>query len=344
MTKAIYQERKDDLRYAFAVGKIRAMEARLLEGIVFKRLIEAKDSSEMTRILAETLYGELLKEGASGADFEALLNMELIRTYQLIKNIDPDPESPSNLLAMRYDFHNLKVCLKLRTSLKEANPFLISLGVYGPEAIRHMVASGDYSSFPPGIAQALVHLVSELDKLSPPSQWIDIQIDHIAFHHLLQEARLRSVMFLAVLFRLQIDLINLKTFLRVKQMGKDRSFLHSVLIEGGEISPETLLSLLDEPLNKVISSLGSSPYAGIIREGIESYQKEGSLALLEKLIDDFMITFIHQTRYITFGAEPLIAYLLAKENEIKNLRIVIVGKQNKLPQSLIEERLRKMYG
>jgi V/A-type H+-transporting ATPase subunit C len=344
MTKTIYQDRKDDLRYAFAVGKIRAMEARLLEAIVFKRLIEAKDSSEMTRVLAETLYGELLKEGASGTDFEAILKMELIRTYQLIKNIDPDPESPGNLLAMRYDFHNLKVCLKLRASLMEANPFLISVGVYGPEAVRQMAASGDYSSFPAGIAEALFHLVSELDKLSPPSQWIDIRIDHIVYHHLLQEARLRRVMFLTALFRLQIDLINLKTFLRVKQMGKDRSFLHSVLIEGGEIPPETLLPLLDEPLNKFISGLGSSSYADIIREGMESYQKEGSLALLEKLIDDFMITFIHQARYITFGVEPLIAYLLAKENEIKNLRIVMVGKQNKLPHSLIEERLRKIYG
>jgi len=338
-----YQNKKDDVKYSFAVGKIRAMETRLLDALLFKRLIDSKDTREMSRLLVETSYGDLFKEGSASADFEALLNAELKRTYQLIKDIDPDPASACNLLALHYDFHNLKVLLKLRQSPSEADSFLIPLGLYGPEIIRQMVKSGNYSPLPLNLAEAISFLVSELEKSSPPSQWIDIQLDHILYTYLIHEAEHLNNKFLITLLRLQIDLTNIRTLLRVKQMEKESSFLKSVLLEGGEISKEKMLSFLEEPNDKLIASFNFAPYAQVIKEGITSYEKEKSLALFERLMDNFFIYYIGQSKYIAFGVEPLICYILAKENEIKNLRIVFVGKQNKLPKNIVEERLREIY-
>ena len=44
-----------------------------------------------------------------------------------------------------------------------------------------------------------------------------------------------------------------------------------------------------------------------------------------------------------FGISPLIAYILARETEIKAVRIILSGKHNNLPQETIRERLREMY-
>jgi V/A-type H+-transporting ATPase subunit C len=43
------------------------------------------------------------------------------------------------------------------------------------------------------------------------------------------------------------------------------------------------------------------------------------------------------------GVEPFIAYLFAKETEIRNVRIIMTGKINRLNDDLIRERLRLGY-
>ena len=52
---------------------------------------------------------------------------------------------------------------------------------------------------------------------------------------------------------------------------------------------------------------------------------------------------IKETNSINYGAEVIFAYLIAKEVEIKNLRLVLVGKVNDLPFEFIKERLREVY-
>ncbi|WP_191980816.1 V-type ATPase subunit, partial [Clostridium haemolyticum] len=65
--------------------------------------------------------------------------------------------------------------------------------------------------------------------------------------------------------------------------------------------------------------------------------------IFEKLCDNFIMNFIKDAKYISFGPEPLIAYILAKENEIKIIRIIMVGKINNIDSQVIGERLREIY-
>ena len=39
----------------------------------------------------------------------------------------------------------------------------------------------------------------------------------------------------------------------------------------------------------------------------------------------------------------MFAYVLARENEIKTVRIILSGKASKLPDEKIRERIREMY-
>ena len=47
--------------------------------------------------------------------------------------------------------------------------------------------------------------------------------------------------------------------------------------------------------------------------------------------------------YKTCRVCPLVAYVLARENEIKTVRIILSGKANNLPEDSIRERVREMY-
>ena len=50
-----------------------------------------------------------------------------------------------------------------------------------------------------------------------------------------------------------------------------------------------------------------------------------------------------ESKYISFGIEPLIGYLAAKESEIMTVRIIMAGKLAGIPAELIKERLRDTY-
>ena len=56
-----------------------------------------------------------------------------------------------------------------------------------------------------------------------------------------------------------------------------------------------------------------------------------------------MIEAIKPQKYNAFSAGPLVAYLLARQNEIKTVRMILTGKQNGFPDEMIRERIREMY-
>jgi V/A-type H+-transporting ATPase subunit C len=56
-----------------------------------------------------------------------------------------------------------------------------------------------------------------------------------------------------------------------------------------------------------------------------------------------MIQHMKPQKYESFTIGPLAAYILARQNEIKCVRMVLSGKLNGLPEQMIRERLREMY-
>ena len=68
-----------------------------------------------------------------------------------------------------------------------------------------------------------------------------------------------------------------------------------------------------------------------------------SLSAFERWCDNLMIRRIRPQLHNAFGLGPLAAYILARENEIKSVRIVLSGKKNELPEESIRERVRETY-
>ena len=56
-----------------------------------------------------------------------------------------------------------------------------------------------------------------------------------------------------------------------------------------------------------------------------------------------MIELLSGAKTKPFGVEPLAAYLLGKENEVKTVRIILSGKHNDLPDDVVKTRIRQLY-
>jgi V/A-type H+-transporting ATPase subunit C len=63
----------------------------------------------------------------------------------------------------------------------------------------------------------------------------------------------------------------------------------------------------------------------------------------EKLCDDGVAGYMAVAQTVSFGEEPLLAYMSAHETEFINLRILLMGRITGLSNDLIRSRLRTMY-
>ena len=52
---------------------------------------------------------------------------------------------------------------------------------------------------------------------------------------------------------------------------------------------------------------------------------------------------LKEQKIVPFGPSAMIGYLYAKEIESKNLRIILIGKINKVPEETLRSRVRDTY-
>ncbi|HBF8938183.1 TPA: V-type ATPase subunit, partial [Clostridioides difficile] len=70
---------------------------------------------------------------------------------------------------------------------------------------------------------------------------------------------------------------------------------------------------------------------------------DSGFTVFEKLCDDYLMEYVRGAKFKPLTLEPLIAYLYAKESEIKTIRIILTSKLNNIDADTIKERLRDAY-
>lgn len=68
-----------------------------------------------------------------------------------------------------------------------------------------------------------------------------------------------------------------------------------------------------------------------------------SSSAFERWCDNRIINTIKSEKYNAFTIGPVIAYVIARQNEIKTVRIILSAKQSDLPEESVRERVREMY-
>lgn len=107
--------------------------------------------------------------------------------------------------------------------------------------------------------------------------------------------------------------------------------LRKELLEG-KLDPET-----------AVNRFRYTDYCRAVSAGMEHYKKSGSLLALEREIDNQLMNIVKMARYKAFGIEPLLGYAIAKEIEVKVLKLILTAKRMRVRTEEIKERLRLTY-
>lgn len=319
-----------DKQYVYAVARIRSKELSLLSGAFLEQLTAAKDYDECIQLLMEKGWGE---DGVTSAG--QLLAVEKKKTWALINEL-VDDMSVFDVFLYANDYHNLKAAIKEVRIGDEYPGIFMEQGTVDLKLIRDAIQTREFSNLPAPMRtpaeeayKALLH--------TQDGQLCDIIIDKAALDAIYQAGRSSGNEFLELYAELTVAAADIKTAVRASRTGKDRAFLEQALAPCGSLNVARLAQAAIEGVDSIGTYLETTAYADAVEE------LRRSPSAFERWCDNLLIRKIKPQQYSAFGLGPLAAYILARENEMKSVRIVLSGKLNHLPEESIRERIREMY-
>lgn len=320
-----------DNSYVYAVARIRSLEMGLLNESAIDQLMACKTYQNCMAYLQERGWESQINP----LDSESMLKREQEKIWETIRELKVDM-SVFDILSYQQLYHNLKAAIKeICVGGVDANIFFEGLDI-SKETLLQALQEKDYSRLPEHMRETAKDALETMLQ-TRDGQLCDVIVDKAALEAIYQKGKQAKV---DVLKRYAEDVVlvaDIKIAIRAARTGKNKLFLQRALASCDSIDLEKLTTAALMGTEAVCSYLSESGFS----EAVEALQESNSS--FERWCDNKIIHGIQPQKYNSFTAGPLIAYVLARENEIKTVRIILTGKQNNLPDSFIRERIRDMY-
>ena len=330
-----------DIDYKAINTLIRTYELKLLQKDDFERLLKADDLKATLDTLKATDYEFDQEELLQTKQFNEMLMAHLADVYREMYEVAPQPQL-LDLFTLRYTYHNLKVLLKDLFLESNQETLLIPIGSLSVDQLKTLVSSGKNDNAHPLMVEA-VRLTKEDFEERQLIEAVTVYMDTYYLRHLRAISDDLQNEDISAITDILIDLYNLTTLVRSLNQGKPRSHLHALLSSSGTVSKQ---DLIDDSINGAVSVLKkyySSKVYGSKLEVVIEDNKINTLKL-DKIMDELISEIVSEGIYQAFGSMPLLGYIYAKETEITNLRLLLVGKDNQIDETILRERMRTIYG
>lgn len=324
--------------YMYSSARIRSLETRIAGREQIARLAEAEDAQAVVAMLPDFGF-EPRYDSAGRLCREDMLMAVLKEGLDTV--CEMECEGAVALFRYQYDCNNVKALIKCAAGGRDAEGMLLELGSVTLPELKKAFAEKDYSAFPTNMAVAIAEAEEAFAATGDP-QKIDFIIDRAAYRDMLAVAEECGVPLTVKLTRARIDLVNVNVAVRLIRMKLGQravALLKEAFLEGGALELEALCDAVTEGEDALAELLAYTSYSAMA-ELIEAGATAGEL---EKRADDIWIGIAREARYTPFGAEVAVGYVAALEYEIKNIRIILAGKDAGLSSDIIRERLRESY-
>lgn len=317
--------------YAYSVTSIRVKESSLLGQVEMDQLMAVASYPAALAFLAE--HGWEVPPERQPAN--NILRRELQRAWDLLSEVAPDISILQPLI-LRKDYHNLKAGIKSKLSGHPVNQYFLSPSTLPDTLMVDAVTRRTFDILPEPFASVGEAAYDVLVRTGD-GQLADILIDRTALTDILSKAKATENKLMIELSELFCAAANIKIAVRSAYTDRNEEFLRRAITECDTLDSEMLISAAAQGIAPLMSYLGTTPYAA------GAALISTSPAAFEKWCDDKQIAMLEKTKYEFFGPEPLIAYYLMKEAEIKNVRILLAAKENNIPAEKYSRRLRRLY-
>jgi len=290
-------------------------------------------------------YRDYNLKGEKVYDIQKSLDENLLQNFVMMKN-DSSKKMKDffNIYFEKLDLHLIKTAIKHKISNREINDDIIEKTFnknYRKLVIKIKDSKKDelaniLKNF--GISEKLVNSISEdkIDFLLIDSYVDKYFIDRLNNVKVPYRCDIGKKKFLKTF----IDILNIKNLLRAKQNGYNIEDCKKLFIDNGNEIPEWKyieLSKIDS-VSQIISALEGTSFFNVLKDNIEKYNNDKSTQIFETALDCLFIDLVSKIsmkNYTNIG--PTLRFLISKEFEIMNLKIISKGISERISKDIIKD-------
>ncbi|MGI6177799.1 MAG: V0D/AC39 family V-type ATPase subunit [Eubacterium sp.] len=318
-------------QYIYQVARIRALETQLFSDSTINQLLACPDYESCLRFLGEKGWGQ----GGEDEPAEEMLEREEAKVTALMKELKVDP-SCFEVLEMPKRFHNLKAAIKETVSGPVSGTVYYEDVTPSGTEVRAVAAAGEWEKLPEEM-QACAKEAQENILHTSDGQVCDMIIDRACLESILAAGKSSKNDLIRAYAETTVAIADIKIAARSAKTGKSLDFMKRAIAPCGTLKTDELIRAASGGVSALYDYLKGTKYAGAADALSESP------SAFERWCDDQMTETLKPQKHNPFTVGPIIAYYLARQNEIKTVRIILSGKLNGLSDGSIRERVREMY-
>ena len=338
-------------RYAFISAFLKGEETRTVTSEHIDKMMTASNLQDALAIIREADIGSYLEESPVRTfdDVDECLWGYLAQRIRYVESLKFRPKEIlklSRAYVVKYDVSNIKAALQGISTGKKAT--MIPVGIIYNNALLDELSNaenvddiirllikcklGDYA---PALEQY------KMDESVKSKLLAQTKLDNKYYENMLNVSKAISAghVFSKIL-GLTIDLTNLQIITRAIIGGIGAEIAEYAIAGGYMIAGQAIKDLASSELAEVPTKLGGTPYQDIAKEVLSSYETTKSISAVSEIIDKHKFRLAKEMLSSRLLPSLVMAwYLILKEVEIRNLRLVLKTIVDGVPVQEIKDYL-----
>jgi V/A-type H+-transporting ATPase subunit C len=310
-------------------------ESKLLKQFQYDILYNTKGLQAALDELNNINYFHTYKN-AERHNYGIMLDGLMINTFELMREISPT-ELILRIFALYYDIHNMKLAVKEKFFGKRLDNLALEYGSYSLPTIRSAaVRESD------NILGNEILTDGFFEALHTPDIYdLDFILDKTYFKTLRKLAEEFDIPEITEFVIEKIDLFNVSVYLQLLAAESPPGYFPKAFSAEGSFTLEEWQNYIDIGSPEEVEKFSLWQKYKPIWENAES--RAQVFWEFDVLVDNYLINKTKICKLMAFGVEPICAYFYNKFIEIKNIRILLAGKESNYGTDEIKKRMRIPY-
>jgi V/A-type H+-transporting ATPase subunit C len=337
--------------YPYVTARVRAKKAALLSQDIYERMLQM-EIPQIARVLSEGAYkAEILALAtkASGVDLIELAtsrNLAAVFT-QIIEFSEGELRQMIGWYLDRFDVQNVKTIVRGKlfgASAAEIQEDIVAAGSMRESFLQSLIELSTLEEVFDRLegtihAQALYDLGLKPSEVQRWNEWED-RLTKLYYENLLVviPERTDGTRLMREFVRREIDIVNVRTLLRL--WASKATLPYDPFVDGGlEIQREELVEMVSLDANALTARLREYLLTEDLASEIKDLQARGVGSLVRRVEKLHLLEAGRYAHVHPLSVLVILDYIVRKDREVQNLRIIARGKESALPSEVIRELL-----
>ncbi len=316
-------------KFLYQNAQIKSRESKLLTQQGVQRLLDASDTREASRALAELGFG------TDGENFDVVFKRAEDENIALLKEMNEGGALDAFLIES--DYINLKILLKAFVSDLKAETFAPD-GLFEVGFLQNAIETGEVAVLPKQMQEIILKTQEALASGQISAHKLDIDVDKTQYAHQLELCK-KSGKVAKEYFEKRIDYLNISSFERARRLNLEQSFFEECFINGGKIALTTFQSVWELHGEELLKPFKETAYF----EDLKALDEGGKLVVFEAKTDDSLLKVWKSEKDDLYSIAPIIAFYMSRKTELKIAKLIVAGVKNRVAPQIIKERMRELY-